>query len=133
MNGIAEEESTQPPYEDTTGGEKNTADRDSLARLTGPGAGLTHPREVARRVQPDDAELLHAEAQRIRVQPEPLGGIPHAVDAPAAVAKHALDVRALHRRQRVGHRLGAGQREVRVEQLQRVAGRVNQRALDDVL
>jgi hypothetical protein len=45
---------------------------------------------------PDDPELLHPEAQRVRMQAQTLGRIAHAVDPPAAGLKHLLDVHSLH-------------------------------------
>ena len=62
------------------------------------GIGIrAQPPRIAGGVVPDDAELLHAEAQRVGMQAEPLGGIAVAVDAPPAVAQHVLDVRTLDR------------------------------------
>jgi len=42
-----------------------------------------------------DPELLHAEADRVRVEAELLGRVARAVDAPVALVEHCLDVRAL--------------------------------------
>ena len=49
---------------------------------------------------PLDAELLHAEAERARVEAELLGGVARAVDPPVALLEHGLDVRALDRGER---------------------------------
>jgi hypothetical protein len=45
----------------------------------------------------DDAELLHAEAERVRMQPESFGCIAGAIDAPSARTQDLLDVRSLDR------------------------------------
>ena len=55
----------------------------------------------------DDAELLHPEAERVRVEAEPLGGVAAAVDPPAALGQHRLDVGPLDRIERVADGAGA--------------------------
>src|ERR1051325_8685384 len=81
-----------------------------------------------------DADLLHAEAQCIGMQAEPFGGVARSVDAPAAGAQHLLDVRTFYGGQRgvVSVRRLVDFHAV-VEERERVARGVNQRAFDDIL
>jgi hypothetical protein len=69
------------------------------------------------------------------MHPEALGRVSGAVDTPPALAEDFLDVRALDRRQRRGirNRRGLDFLEIVGHEHQRVARRMDQRALDDVL
>src|SRR5439155_22628172 len=75
----------------------------------------------------------HAEPERVRMEAEPFGGVAGTIDAPAALAQDALDVRPFDGRQRDRVFVLREIVELARYQNERVAGRMNQRALDDVL
>src|SRR3954462_12717833 len=83
-----------------------------------------------------DSELLHPEAQRVRVNAQILGGIAGTVDPPAGSSQRALDVAALHFFERAdpSRRLRRRHTDARhLVERQRVTGRMDHRAFDDVL
>src|SRR6185369_6302708 len=71
----------------------------AVTRCGGISSGAGDVNAGARRVFANDAQLLHAEAERVRMQAESFGGIAGAVDAPSARTQDLLDMRALDRGQ----------------------------------
>src|SRR5215813_4951268 len=80
------------------------------------------------RLTPDDAELLHPEAERVGMQTQPLGSVAQSVDSPPAVTQNSFDARTLHGHQGVGSRFAIERLEVAIEQHERVTGGMNERA-----
>ena len=69
----------------------------AVTRCGGISSGAGDVNGGARRVFADDAQLLHTEAERVRMQAESFGCIAGAVDAPSARTQDLLDVRPLDR------------------------------------
>ena len=92
------------------------------------------PTSVASRAT--DAEPSHPRAQRAGTESEALGGLAWALDDPSALLERAHDVGPFGRLQRPGRRRrlggGAGPTQGLVD-LQRRAGREDERPVDDVL
>src|SRR6187402_1483874 len=69
---------------------------ESPRAVTRCGEGWSGARDVdrgARRMFANDAQLLHAEAERVRMQPQSFRRIAGAVDAPSARTEDLLDMR----------------------------------------